>query len=152
MIGTHPITRKLVLPAFAFAASTAVMASVITESAQAGPGVPANSCRTGFFPQPPPPQAPKLCMSGLKLPTNFVDAATNCQFDRARVADYVDWRFRFIHGDHFPAPVGIWLGPITADNRALFVNKTESPTAPTDIDGETSRSELRRYACAHDRF
>ena len=26
MIGTHPITRKLVLPAFAFAASTAVMA------------------------------------------------------------------------------------------------------------------------------
>ena len=53
---------------------------------------------------------------------------------------------RILCGDGFPAPVGWWLGPITADNRALFVN---SPNIG-DFDGETSRFDLRNFACAHD--
>lgn len=42
--------------------------------------------------------------------------------------------------------MGDWLGPITADNRALFVNQSNL----NDFDAETNRFESRLFFCAHD--
>ena len=69
-----------------------------------------------------------------------------CMDSGGRVADYHDWRYRTFRGDRLPAPVGWWLGGITDDNAALFVNGTNTG----DFDGQGSRFDLRNYACAHD--
>jgi hypothetical protein len=69
-------------------------------------------------------------MTGSRGPASFANAFLDCMF----------------RGDGLPGPVGWWLGPITADNTALYVNLPNV----ADFDGETSRFDLRNYACAHD--
>jgi hypothetical protein len=107
-------------------------------------GIPAGACRAnlGYA-----PQGPRLCMTGLRPAANFPDAMRACMRLFGRVADYHDWYYRDGFGDGISAPVGVWLGPLTGDNLALFANQP----VPTDFDGEGSRFDLRRYACAHDR-
>jgi hypothetical protein len=106
-------------------------------------GVPAVLCRAGYF-----PIGTRLCMTAARPAASFANAMLFCMDLSGRVADYHDWRYRNQRGDGVGAPVGWWLGPITADNTALFVNL---PGAG-DFDGETSRFDSRFYACAHDRF
>jgi hypothetical protein len=106
-----------------------------------GAGVPHKTCRAGFA-----PQGVWLCMTGTRGPATFANAMFDCMNLGARVADYHDWRFRTFAGDGAAAPVGFWLGPITADNTALFANLAN----PGDFDGETSRFDSRFHACAHD--
>jgi hypothetical protein len=103
--------------------------------------VPAPSCRAGYF-----QVGPRLCMTGAQAANTFANAMAICEAKFGRVADYGDWRYRRLFGDGIAAPVGWWLGPITADNRALFVNLPNTG----DFDGETSRFDSRSYACAHD--
>jgi hypothetical protein len=130
------------------AASPAQMAQDPPPAAKAAPlsaGVPASLCRTGFgyF-----REGSRLCMTSVRGPATFANATVDCADIFGRVADYSDWRYRFLRGDGAHAPVGWWLGPITADNTALFVNQDN----PGDFDGETNRFESRFYACAHDLF
>jgi hypothetical protein len=118
-------------------------APVPTREAGAGAAdIPSPVCRLGFV-----QQGAFLCMTGTRGPTSFANAVVECMDSGGRVADYHDWRFRIFRGDGLPAPVGFWLGPLTADNRALFVN---SPNV-ADFDGETSRFDSRNFVCAHDR-
>ena len=103
--------------------------------------VPAPSCRSGYF-----QVGARLCMTARRGPDSYANAEAVCKLSMGRVADYSDWRYNILFGNHIAAPVGSWLGPITADNRALFVNSSNTG----DFDGETSRFESRFYACAHD--
>jgi hypothetical protein len=103
--------------------------------------VPNLSCRPGYF-----QQGNWLCMTGSRGPASLANAFLDCMDSGARVANYHDWRYRIFRGDGVPGPVGWWLGPITADNTALFVNSSNV----ADFDGETSRFDIRNYACAHD--
>ena len=105
-------------------------------------GIPAGTCRTGYV-----QQGPRLCMTGFQTATSFTNAQLRCMDIRGRVADYHDWRYRIFRGDGVSPPVGIWLGEITADNTALFVNQN----VVSDFDGETSRFDTRSFVCAHDR-
>jgi hypothetical protein len=89
----------------------------------------------------------RLCMTGTRGPATFANADLDCKDIFGRVADYGDWRYRIFRGDGLPAPVGFWLGPITADNTALFVNLPNI----ADFDGEASRFDSRSYVCAHDK-
>ena len=116
---------------------------VVQASEEAAPqhGIPSGSCRFGYG-----QQGSRLCMTGLRGPNSFANAMIDCMDLSGRVADYHDWRYRRFRGDGVAAPVGWWLGPITADNRALFVNLPND----ADFDGETSRFDSRFYACAHD--
>jgi hypothetical protein len=106
-------------------------------------GIPKKNCRTAFgYAQ----QGAFLCMTGQRGPASFANAMLDCMDLAGRVADYHDWRYRTFRGDGAQAPVGWWLGGITADNTALFVNQANA----ADFDGETSRFDSRPYACAHD--
>ena len=102
---------------------------------------PRATCRPGYI-----QQGFWICMTGARGPASFVNAMLDCYDSGGRVANYHDWRYRGFRGDGLPAPVGWWLGPITADNTALFVNQANVG----DFDGETSRFDSRSYACAHD--
>jgi hypothetical protein len=104
-------------------------------------GVPNVVCRPGYE-----QQGFWLCMTGSRGPASFANAMLDCMDSGGRVADYHDWRYRIFRADGFPTPVGWWLGPITADNTALYVNLPNI----ADYDGETSRFDSRNYACAHD--
>jgi len=106
-------------------------------------GVPAGTCRSGYS-----QQGFWLCMTSSRGPASFANAMLDCRDSGGRVADYHDWRCRIFRGDGTRAPVGWWLGPITADNTALFVNQANVG----DYDGETSRFDSRNYACAHNLF
>jgi hypothetical protein len=88
----------------------------------------------------------RLCMRGPLDANSFANAMAVCQLLSGRVADYGDWRYRQLFGDGVSAPVGWWLGPITGDNQALFVNSTNE----ADFDGVANRFDIRSYACAHD--
>jgi hypothetical protein len=103
--------------------------------------VPSTTCRPGYA-----QQGFRLCMTGSRGPASFANAFLDCMDSGGRVANYHDWRYRIFRGDGVPGPVGWWLGPITADNTALYVNLPNV----ADFDGETSRFDLRNYACAHD--
>lgn len=85
-------------------------------------------------------------MTGAQAAASFANAERRCQDIMGRVADYADWRYRRFRGDGILAPVGWWLGPMTADNRALYVNQAND----ADFDGETNRFDIRQFACAHD--
>jgi hypothetical protein len=85
-----------------------------------------------------------LCMTGGLGPDSFANAMAVCQSLGGSVANYGAWRYRVLFGDGVGAPLGWWLGPITADDRALFVNSTDTG----NFDGETSRFEVRTYACS----
>jgi hypothetical protein len=85
-----------------------------------------------------------LCMSNTLGPDSFANALAVCQSLGAGVAGYGAWRYRILFGDGVMPPVGYWLGPITADNTALFVNQA----VPSDFDGETNRFEQRNYVCS----
>jgi hypothetical protein len=111
------------------------------EALEADHGVPATFCRGGYV-----QQGTWLCMTATRGPNTFANAMLDCMDSGGRVADYHDWRYRQQRGDGLPAPVNWWLGPITADDRALFVNLPDV----ANFDGETSRFESRLYACAHD--
>jgi len=100
-----------------------------------------SSCRPGYV-----QQGPRLCMTGTRGPNTFTNAEVDCQDIFGRVANYKDWRYRIFRGDGVSAPVGFWLGPMTGDNLALFVNLPNVG----DFDGETSRFDNREYTCAHD--
>ena len=100
-----------------------------------------SACRPGYV-----QQGSRLCMTGARGPASFANAEVDCQDIFGRVAGYKDWRYRIFRGDGIAAPVGFWLGPITADNVALFVNLPNIG----DFDGETSRFDSRFYVCAHD--
>jgi hypothetical protein len=102
--------------------------------------VPRSTCRPGYV-----QQGFWLCMTGSRGPASFANAVLDCSDSGGQVADYHDWRYRIFRGDGSLAPVGWWLGPITADNTALFVNQANV----ADYDGETSRFDSRNYACAH---
>jgi hypothetical protein len=104
-------------------------------------GIAKGVCRPGYF-----QQGSGLCMTGERGPNSFTNAVIDCMDIFGRVADYHDWRYRIFRGDGVAAPVGWWLGPMTADNVALFVNLPNIG----DFDGETSRFDSRSYACAHD--
>jgi hypothetical protein len=104
-------------------------------------GVRSAFCRAGFG-----AVGSRLCFTGARGPNTFANALADCIGLRARVGDYGDWRYRGIVTGLL-APVGWWLGPITADNTALFVNL---PNAG-DFDGETNRFDSRLYACVHER-
>jgi hypothetical protein len=104
-------------------------------------GVPHKTCRGGFL-----QQGNFLCMTAPHDPATFANAMLTCMDQQARVADYHDWRYRNQRGDGQLPPVGMWLGGITADDTALFANRTDSG----NFDGETSRFDLRPFVCAHD--
>jgi peptidyl-Asp metalloendopeptidase len=104
-------------------------------------GTPASTCRSGYV-----QQGTRLCMTGSRGAASFANASLDCMDSGGRVANYHDWRYRIFRGDGTPGPTNTWLGPITADNKALFVNSFDV----ADFDGETSRFDLRNYACAHD--
>lgn len=127
-----------VLPALAAGDPPVARSAVVTPE---GSGVPKKSCRSGFA-----KKGVWLCMTGTRGPATFANAMYDCMNLGARVADYHDWRYRTFAGDGQVAPVGIWLGGITADNTALFVNSTNTG----DFDGETNRFDSRYYTCAHD--
>lgn len=118
-------------------------------AAPAGGGIvaqgafPEASCRSdlGYG-----PVGPRLCMRGPLGPDSFANAMAVCQLISGRVADYGDWRYRKLFGDGASAPLGWWLGPITGDNQALYVNQSND----ADFDGVTNRFDIRPYACAHD--
>jgi hypothetical protein len=103
--------------------------------------VPSATCRPGYM-----QQGYWLCMTGDRGARSFANAMLDCMDSGGRVANYHDWRYRTFRGDGSAAPVEWWLGGITADNTALYVNQVNSG----DYDGETSRFNLRSYACAHD--
>jgi len=98
----------------------------------------AKTCPGGFF-----RVGTNLCMTGALGPDTFANAMAVCQSLGGSVANYGSWRYRILFGDGVGAPVDWWLGPITADDRALFVNSTDTG----NFDGETSRFEVRSYAC-----
>jgi hypothetical protein len=102
---------------------------------------PNPTCRGGYF-----PVGPRLCMSGPFAADTLTNAMAVCQAVFGRVTEYGDWRYRRLFGDGGVAPVGIWLGHLTADNRGLFVNSSDTG----DFEAETSRFEVRSYICAHD--
>lgn len=108
---------------------------------EADHGVPSTFCRAGYV-----QQGTWLCMADARGPNSFANAMLDCMDSGGRVADYHDWRYRRFRGDAVLAPVDWWLGPITADNVALFVNLPND----ADFDGETSRFDNRLYSCAHD--
>jgi hypothetical protein len=72
-------------------------------------GIPKGVCRPGYF-----QQGSGLCMTGERGPNSFTNAVIDCMDLFGRVADYHDWRYRIFRGDGVAAPVGWWLGPITA--------------------------------------
>jgi hypothetical protein len=110
------------------------------ESATAGSNaVAAKLCPAGFF-----RVGTNLCMTGAQGPDSFANALAACQSLGGTVAGYGAWRYRILFGDGVMPPVGYWLGPITADNTALFANQA----LPSDFDGETNRFEIRNYACS----
>jgi hypothetical protein len=82
---------------------------------------------------------------------SYANAEALCRAMGGRVADYGDWRYRsLVPGDIFfskSPPMNLWLGPITGDNRALYVNAQSL----TNFDGESDRFVARKYVCAHDR-
>jgi len=96
-------------------------------------------CPAGFF-----RVGTNLCMTGALGPDSFANALAVCQSLGGTVAGYGAWRYRILFGDGVMPPVGYWLGPITADNVALFVNQA----VPSDFDGETNRFEIRNYVCS----
>lgn len=100
---------------------------------------PAIACPYGFY-----SVGATLCMTGALGPTSFANAMAYCQALGASVADYGAWRYRILYGDGIAAPVGWWLGPITADDRALYVNSGDV----ANFDGEGSRFDSRYYACS----
>lgn len=105
-------------------------------------GVPAGKlCKAPYFAT----ASNALCMTADQPAQTYANAEALCRATNGRVADYGDWRTRILAGGASPT-LGAWLGPITADNTALFVNST----SPGDFDGETSRFESRVYACARD--
>ena len=97
-------------------------------------------CRAGFA-----RQGSFLCTTGVRGPNSFANAELDCRDIQARVSNYADWRYRIFRGDGVSAPVGFWLGPITADDTALFVNSTDIG----NYDGETSRFDSRSYTCSY---
>ena len=109
--------------------------------------LPTAPCRDGYN-----EQGAWLCMTDLNRgPNTFANAMLDCRnFNGGRVADYHDWRYRFVFGDGFKIDPdeAAWLGPITADDRALYANRGN----PLNFDGEANRFQARIYACAHDRF
>jgi hypothetical protein len=97
-------------------------------------------CRAGYF-----QQGPRLCMTAQRGPNTFGNALVDCQDILGRVADFGDWRYRVFRGDGVLV-VDSWLGPLTGDDRALFINSSNAG----NFDGEGSRFDNRSYACAHD--
>jgi hypothetical protein len=83
-------------------------------------------------------------MTGAMGPDSFANAMAVCQYYSGAVANYGSWRYRYLFGDGAAAPLDWWLGPLTADDRAMYVNSTNAG----NFDGETSRFELRYYACS----
>ncbi len=104
-----------------------------------GQSTTAKTCPVGYF-----RIGTNLCMTGTLGPDTFANAMAVCQSLGGSVANYGAWRYRILFGDGVAAPVGWWLGPITADDTALFVNSTDTG----NFDGETSRFESRNYACS----
>lgn len=105
-------------------------------------GFPAGGCRAGYT-----HFGPRLCMldgapGGART---YANAAVFCRDRMGRVATYEDWRYAILRAGRSPF-VGDWLGLITDDNTALFVNKNDNG----DFDGETSRFDTRFFFCAHD--
>lgn len=155
---------KLVRPMFIVVAFTSLMIGSLPQVSQAKPkqqrdpdikittprhGTPSSTCRSSFV-----PVNSALCFTGAKSPDSYANAEATCRLLRARVTDYGDWRSVALSGGSAPIlgggskpPVGIWLGPITADDQAIFVNSTDSG----NFDGETSRFDKRSYHCVHDR-
>ena len=92
-------------------------------------------------------------MTGYQTAASFQNAELYCQDKKGRLSDYNDWRYRYFRGDGELPQNGIWLGPRTADNKALYVNGQYS-TPGNDFDGETDvvgpNSISRSYTCSHD--
>jgi hypothetical protein len=114
-------------------------ATATTVANRTGNAVTAKECTAGFY-----RVGATLCMTGTMGPDSFANALAVCQWHGAKVAGYGDWRYRVLYGDGVGAPQEWWLGPITADDRALYVNSTNTG----NFDGETSRFDTRYYACS----
>jgi hypothetical protein len=110
-----------------------------TAALAGGHAAAAKLCPGGYF-----RVGTNLCMTGELGPDSFANALAVCQSLGGTVAGYGAWRYRILFGDGVMPPVGYWLGPITADNTALFVNQA----VPGDFDGETSRFDSRNYVCS----
>jgi len=152
--------RKLMTMVAATVAATCLTGvSVQTVQAADFPNAsPAFACRGGYF-----AQGTRLCMSGFQGPDNFRSAELRCTDMLGRVSDTNDWRYRRFRGDGVPvftAGVGTWLGPRTADDKALFANgqsaaPDQAPPGNQDsqnFDGESSVFTPRFFTCSHDRL
>ena len=87
-------------------------------------------------------------MTGLRGPHSFGNALIDCQDHFGRIATYGDWYYRHQRatpGGLLP-PTGVWIGHMTGNGRALFVNSDNIG----NFDGETSIFDVRWYVCAHD--
>jgi hypothetical protein len=115
-----------------------------SEEGEALSAFPSGSCRSGYY-----QQGSRLCMTAARGPRTFPEAMFDCKVNFGRVADYSDWYYRYWRGDGIRAPYGWWLGPITADDRALYVNNPNT-TEQVNFEGEAPRNDSRYYACAHD--
>ena len=107
-------------------------------------GFPQGSCRAGYF-----NFGPRLCMrdaAGLFGAQTYANAAAYCRSIHGRVATYEDWRYNILFGTGSGPFVGDWLGQITADNTALYVNSTDTG----DFEAVTGRFNSRFFFCAHD--
>jgi hypothetical protein len=95
----------------------------------------------------------RLCLTtGLYGPSRYRYADYICRnrHHGGRIADATDYYTvnQKLGGAAFHnyAISGIWLGPRTADNRALYLNLVRW----WDMDGETSVYDFRYYRCAYD--
>ena len=71
----------------------------------------------------------------------------DCLSRKGRVADYADWRYAVTRA-FVALPDGEWIGQLTADNLALFIN---FPTIPTDFEGEGPKFTSRPYHCVREK-
>jgi hypothetical protein len=141
------LTKALVIAGVLAAVATSAAAArqdpaTVSPSGAAdtsGEAVTLKECPGGFY-----RVGATLCMTGAMGPDSFANAMAVCQYYGAAVANYGAWRYRILYGDGVAAPQEWWLGPITADDRALYVNSTNVG----NFDGETSRFDSRYYACS----
>jgi hypothetical protein len=152
MFAARVMKRKLMTMV---AATCLTFVSVQTVQAGDFPNTnPAFGCRSGYS-----QQGTRLCMSGYQGPDTFANAELRCTDMLGRLSDINDWRYRRFRGDGAPVftpSPGTWLGPRTADDRALFANGQSADqvgnTDSQNFDGESNVFTPRYFTCSHDRL
>jgi hypothetical protein len=133
--------------------TTAAPAVVPTEdpavAATLGSGI-IDYCPPGYF-----LVGNRLCLSSSFYgPAQYTEAQYNCMNGAygGRVANIEDYHYTWHKTGNNRLTLGIWLGPRTGDDRALYCNYNiycSVPTAhPYNIDGEANVFDYRYYRCA----